>query len=59
MITMNKTPQGTNQGTESSTSKCNQRLGKIKSATHYRKETFKDMIDYTKLLNKPVDVMIG
>ena len=58
-ITMHRTPQGTNQGIQSTTSQHNQILGKVKSATHHRKEIFKDIVNYVKSFNKPVDVMIG
>ena len=58
-ITMCRTPQGTNQGIQSSMSQCNQRLGKVKSASHCRKETFKDIVKCVKSFDKPVDVMIG
>ena len=59
IITMHRTPQGTNQGIQSTISQCNQRLGKVKSATHHRKEIFKDIVNYVKSFNKPVDVMMG
>ena len=52
-------PQGTNQGIQSTMSQHNQRLGKVKSASHCRKETFKDIVKHAKSFDKPVDVMIG
>ena len=58
-ITMHRAAQGTNQGIQSTMSQHNQRLGKVKSATHCRKEMFKDIVNYVKSFNKPVDVMIG
>ena len=59
MITRCRMTQGANQEMQSITSQHNQMLGKIKLATHCRKEMVKDTIDYMELLNKPVDVTIG
>ena len=48
VITLYRIPQGTNQGIQTSISQYNQMRGKMISATKYRKEIFKDIIDYVK-----------
>ena len=59
IITLCRIPQYTNQGTQTHICQCNQIRGKMISSTKHRKELSKEVIEYVKSMEEPVDVIIG